>query len=174
MTNGIRTWHFPAASARRGFSLVELMVVVVILGILATVVTVRVMQYVSKARVEKARVQMREIMQALDLYKMSPTNKDYPESLDLLVEKTEEHPDGLLPGVPKDPWGNDFEYVSGTEHGYDLICYGRDGEEGGEGEDADVNSWDLAAGGTAPAEETTTTTSSGSSSSGTSSAGETK
>jgi hypothetical protein len=70
-------------------------------------------------------------------------NHDYPESLDELTEATDEHPEGILTAIPKDPWGNDYEYVAGTEHGYDLICYGRDGAEGGEGEDGDINSWDM-------------------------------
>lgn len=129
-----------------GFSLVELMVVVVILGILATVVTVRVMQYLSRARTEKARVQMREIMKALELYKGLESTGGYPESLENLTEKTEQHPDGLLGVIPKDPWGNEYEYVNDTEHGFDLITYGRDGQEGGEGEDADIFSWELATG----------------------------
>ncbi|MHC4779863.1 MAG: type II secretion system major pseudopilin GspG [Planctomycetota bacterium] len=124
------------------FTLVEIMVVVVILGILATVVTIKVTQYLSKARVRTARVQLQEIMKALALYKME--HKSYPESLDELVEKTEEHPDGLMDAVPLDPWGNAFEYVNDTEHGFDLVCYGADGQEGGEGDDLDLNSWELA------------------------------
>jgi general secretion pathway protein G len=147
---------------RAGFSLVELMVVIVILGILATIVTVRVMQHVAKARVEKARIQMSEIMKALDLHKLA--EKAYPDSLESLVEATEAHPEGLLQVIPSDPWGNAYEYVNGTEHGYDLVCYGADGQEGGEGDDADLNSWELA-GVPASSETTTTTTTSGTGSS---------
>jgi general secretion pathway protein G len=148
---------------RSGFSLVELMVVIVILGILATIVTVRVMQHVSKARVEKTKIQVSEFMKALDLYKLEA--RSYPDSLDSLVEKTEAHPEGLLPAIPVDPWGNPYEYVNGTEHGYDLVSYGADGQEGGEAEDADVCSWELL--GVPPTTEGTSTTAS--SSSGTSS-----
>ncbi len=123
------------------FTLVELMAVVVILGILASFATIKVAQYLSRARVTKAKVDMRQIMNALSLFHMD--NHDYPESLDELTEETEMHPEGVISAIPKDPWGNDYEYVSGTEHGFDLICYGRDGTEGGEGEDADLNSWEL-------------------------------
>ena len=156
---------------RSGFSLVELMVVIVILGILATIVTVKVMQHVSKARVEKARIQVSEFMKALDLYKLEA--KEYPDSLESLVEKTEAHPDGLLPVIPVDPWGNPYDYVNGTEHGYDIICWGADGQEGGEAEDADINSWEIAgvpstSEGTAPSTSPSSGSSSKSSSSGTS------
>jgi general secretion pathway protein G len=160
MANGIRT------RSRSGFSLVELMVVIVILGILATVVTVRVMQHVSKARISTAKTQMNEIMKALDLHKLE--EKSYPDDLAMLVEKTEKHPEGLLQAIPNDPWGNAYDYVNGTEHGYDLICWGADGQEGGEGEDADINSWEIA-GVPADSEGTSTTSSSSSGSSGSSS-----
>ena len=133
-----------AKYGRGAFTLIEVMIVVAILGILATVVTLKVGQYLSKARIKTAKVQMQEIMKALDLFKMD--NKQYPESLEELLEKTEEHPEGLLGSIPLDPWGNEYEYMSGTEHGYDLVCYGRDGQEGGEGEDADVKSWEIAGG----------------------------
>ncbi len=129
---------------REAFTLVEIMVVVVILGILATVVTVKVIQYVSRSRVETARTQVRELVQALELYKMD--HKAYPESLESLLEKTDEHPEGILDAIPVDPWGNEYEYVSDTEHGFDLVSYGRDGQEGGEGEDADIKSYELVAG----------------------------
>ena len=124
-----------------GFTLVEIMAVVVILGILASFATIKVVQYLSRARITKAKVDMKQIMNAINLFHMD--NKEYPESLDQLTEGTETYPEGILSAIPKDPWGNDYEYVSGTEHGYDLICYGRDGTEGGEGEDADINSWEI-------------------------------
>ena len=60
-----------------------------------------------------------------------------------LTEQTDEHPEGIISAIPRDPWGGDYEYVSGTEHGFDLICYGRDGTEGGEGEDKDIISYEM-------------------------------
>lgn len=124
-----------------GFTLVELMAVVVIIGILASFATIKVAQYLSTARITKARADMKRIMQALELYNMEI--HEYPESLEELTAETEERSEGIISGIPKDPWGNDYEYVSGTENGYDLICYGRDGVEGGEGEDADIYSWEM-------------------------------
>ena len=128
--------------SRKAFTLIEVMVVVVILGILATVVTVKVTQYLAKAKVKTTRIQMREIMNGLELFKADQDR--YPESLEELIEATEENPEGLMDAIPLDSWGNEFEYMSDTERGYDLISYGADGQEGGEGNDADINSWELA------------------------------
>jgi general secretion pathway protein G len=125
----------------KGFTLVELMVVVTIIGILASIASIKVVQYLKRARVMKVHADMKSIMNAINLFQMDA--HDYPDSLDQLVEKTDACPEGLLSAVPKDPWGNEYEYVKGTENGYDLICYGRDGTEGGEGEDADVRSWEM-------------------------------
>jgi len=127
--------------SQKGFTLVELMAVVVIIGILASLATIKVAQYLSTARITKARTDIKSVMQALELFNME--FHQFPESLDELTEQTDEHPQGIISAIPKDPWGGDYEYVSGTEHGFDLICYGRDGTEGGEGEDADINSWEM-------------------------------
>jgi general secretion pathway protein G len=126
---------------QKAFTLVELMVVVTIIGILASIASIKVVQYLKKARVVKAKADMNRIVTALKLFNME--FHDYPESLDELTEQTDEHPEGIMSGIPNDPWGNEYEYVAGTEHGFDLICYGRDGTEGGEGEDADIYSWEL-------------------------------
>ena len=126
---------------RKGFTLVELMVVVTILGILASIASIRVVQYLKRARIVKAHADMKRIMNALDLFSMD--FHDYPESLDELTEQSDEHPEGIISAIPRDPWGGDYEYVSGTEHGFDLICYGRDGTEGGEGEDKDIISYEM-------------------------------
>jgi general secretion pathway protein G len=119
------------------------MVVVTILGILASITSIKVVQYLKRARIVKAHTDMKRIMAALELFNMD--NHEYPESLDELTEgTTDEHPEGILTAIPKDPWGGDYEYVGNTEeHGYELTCWGRDGTEGGEGEDADIESWNM-------------------------------
>ena len=127
-------------SPRGGFTLIEMMVVIVILGILASVVTVKVYQHIRKARVTKAKVQIRQFMDAIRMYKME--QHKIPEALDDLTEKTDEYPDGLLAVIPKDPWGNDYDFTEDEEHEYVITCYGADGQEGGEGYDADLYSTD--------------------------------
>lgn len=126
---------------RRGFTLIEMMVVVVILGILASVVTVKVYQHIRRAKITKAKVQIKEFVNAVKMYKMEYSR--IPETLDELVEKTEKHPDGLLPAIPLDPWGNAYDYTEDEEHEFVITSYGADGQEGGEGEDADILSHEL-------------------------------
>jgi general secretion pathway protein G len=126
---------------RRGFTLVEMMVVIVILGILASVVTVKVYQHVRKARVTKAKIQIREFMKAIKIFKME-TSK-IPEELTELTEKTEENPDPQLDVIPKDPWGNDYDFYTDDDHEYVIVSYGADGQEGGEDEEGDIYSYDL-------------------------------
>ena len=138
----------------QGFTLIELMVVIVILGILAGLIVPRIMGRPEEARRMKARVQIESIETALKLYKLD--NGMYPsteQGLDALVEAPTV---GQLPKkwreggylekgkVPKDPWDNDFVYLCPGLHGdFDLTSYGSDGEPGGEGNDADINSWEL-------------------------------
>lgn len=126
---------------QKAFTLVELMVVVTILGILASITSIKVIQYLKRARVVKAHTDMKRLMNALDLFYLD--NHEYPESLEELSEGTEEHPEGIISGIPKDPWGGDYEYAPDDEHGYELVCYGRDGTEGGEGEDEDIISYEM-------------------------------
>lgn len=138
----------------RGFTLIELMVVIVILGILAGLIVPRIMGRPEEARRMKARIQMESIETALKLYKLD--NGKYPttdQGLQALVEPTEvgdlarQWRDGgyLEKGkVPKDPWRNEYVYLSpGVNGDFDLISYGADGQPGGEAENADVNSWEL-------------------------------
>ncbi|MHC4883456.1 MAG: type II secretion system major pseudopilin GspG [Planctomycetota bacterium] len=135
----------------RGFTLVEVMVVVVILGILASVVVVNISGHADRAKREAARTQIKNFQHALSLFRLDTDN--YPttsEGLKVLMEKAKDgkrNPEGYLAtdSLPKDPWGNDYLYISPGRHsgGYDIISYGRDGRSGGEGPDADVNSWDL-------------------------------
>jgi general secretion pathway protein G len=136
-----------------GFTLIEVMVVVVILGILAAVVVPRVMSRPDEARVVKAQQDLRAIGAALDLYKLD--NFRYPDTqqgLEALVTKptgldpgANWRADGYLPGLPQDPWGAPYKYLQPGQHGvYDLYSLGADGASGGEGFDADVGNWDLA------------------------------
>ena len=138
---------------RNGFTLIELMVVIVILGILAGLIVPRIMGRPEEARRMKARVQLESIETALKLYKLD--NGSYPtteQGLQALVEApgsgrlAQDWREGgyLEKGkVPLDPWDNEYVYLSPGIHGdFDLMSYGFDGEPGGEGKDKDINSWE--------------------------------
>jgi len=138
--------------SRSGFTLIEIMVVIIILGILVGLIVPRFMEKPEKARIVKAQMQIESISAALKEYKLD--SGDYPtteQGLEALVEKPSigkiprKYPEkGYLAKIPKDPWGNDYVYISPGEHGdFDLISYGADGEEGSEGKDADVQSWEI-------------------------------
>jgi len=137
----------------RGLTLIEIMVVMVILGILATLIVPRIMGRPDEARQVQARVQIQSIETALKLYKLD--NGYYPTTDQGLQALVEAPTVGQLPRawrdggylekgkVPKDPWGNEYVYLSpGVQDDYDLSSYGADGEPGGEGYDADINSWE--------------------------------
>lgn len=143
----------PAANMR-GFTLIELMVVIVILGILAGMIVPRIMDRPEEARRTKAGVDIGAIAQALKLYKLDngkyPTTEQglqalvEPPAVGSLAKKWREG--GYLDkkSVPKDPWDNDYVYISpGLHSDFDLMSYGSDGEPSGEGENADINSWEL-------------------------------
>lgn len=120
-----------------GFSLIEIMVVIVIIGLLSSVVTVGVMQFVAKGRITTAKTQMTEFMKALNLYKMEKGS--YPSSssgLKALMEFKSSSGEPLLKEIPKDPWGNAYRYRS-TGSSVQVISYGADGREGGTGENED-------------------------------------
>ena len=140
--------------ANGGFTLIELMVVIVILGILAGLIIPRIMGRPEEARQMKAKVQMESIETALRLYKLD--NGDYPTTEQGLQALVEPPTVGALPRawreggylekgkMPKDPWENDYIYLCPGLHGdFDLISYGADGQPGGEGKNADINSWEL-------------------------------
>lgn len=129
---------------KSSFSLIELLVVITILGILATVVTVNVMDHLASARVTQAQIQMNQFMESLQFYYLK--NYNYPtssEGLKKLTEKTPEKPNGYIDAIPLDPWGKPYEYRCPTEHKFDIISFGRDGQDGGDGEDMDVKSWEI-------------------------------
>ena len=136
---------------QRGFTLIEIMVVMVILGLLVAIVAPNIMGRSDQAKVTIAETQLKNIQSALDLYRLD--NSHYPstqQGLEALVSRPSGSPepknwnqDGYLKSVPEDPWGNQFQYVSpGTEGPYDLYSYGADGQEGGDGDAADISVWD--------------------------------
>jgi general secretion pathway protein G len=141
-------------AGRDGFSLLEIMIVITILGILAVMVVPRFMDLPKKARVAAAKQQVADIGMALEMY--SSDNGNYPtteQGLEALINKPSSEPSpqnynegGYLKKreVPKDPWGRAFIYRSPGEQSkdYELISLGADGKEGGEGENADIRSWE--------------------------------
>ncbi len=135
----------------RGFTLIEIMVVVVIIGILGALVVPKLLGRTGESRVVAAKVDIASLMQALKLYKLD--NQRYPttdQGLQALVAKPTSGPQangwkagGYLDKLPKDPWGAPYQYLSPGIHGeVDVFSFGADGQPGGSGEDADIGSWD--------------------------------
>jgi general secretion pathway protein G len=143
----------PAVRRRdRGFTLIEIMVVVVIMGILAALVVPKLMGRTDDARISAARQDIATVMQALKLYRLD--NHRYPtteQGLNALIAKPQSGPPangwkqgGYLERLPKDPWGTAYQYLSPGVHGeVDVFSYGADGQPGGAGNDADIGSWEL-------------------------------
>ena len=138
-------------NAQRGFTLIEIIVVVVILAILASIVVPNIAGRTDQARIVKAEQDIRNIESALQLYRVD--NFNYPSTdQGLIALKTKPtggnapknwQPGGYLKSVPKDPWGNDYQYLSPGEHSeFDLYSLGADGRPGGEGQNADVVNWE--------------------------------
>lgn len=136
-------------SAQRGFTLIEVMVVVVILGILAAFIVPKIMDRPDAARVAKAKSDIGAIESALNLYRLD--NHRYPatdDGLESLVQKPENAPawkeGGYLDRLPVDPWGKPYQYLSPGVHGtIDIFSYGADGAEGGDGANADIGNWNI-------------------------------
>ena len=144
--------HRYAAVTQRGFTLIEIMVVVVIMGILAALVVPKLMGRTDDARILAARQDIATLMQALKIYKLD--NRRYPtteQGLQALVVKPASGPaadgwkaGGYIDKLPKDPWGNPYQYLApGIKGDIDVFSYGPSGQPGGEGKDAAIGSWDL-------------------------------
>ncbi|NGZ87552.1 type II secretion system major pseudopilin GspG [Duganella aceris] len=137
--------------AARGFTLIEIMVVVVIMGVLAALVVPKLLSRTGESKVAAAKVDIATVMQALKLYKLD--NSRYPtteQGLQALLVKPTSGPaasgwkaGGYLEKMPKDPWGNQYQLLSpGVKGEIDVFSYGADGAPGGTGDDADIGSWD--------------------------------
>lgn len=135
---------------KNGFTLVELMVVIVIIGLLATIVALNVIPSGDTARVQKAKADIATIEQALEMYRLQQSN--YPTTAQGLAALTSVpaglanpaayQAGGYIKKLPDDPWGNAYLYASPGKHGaFDVWTNGADGKEGGEGINADIGSW---------------------------------
>jgi len=131
---------------RNGFSLVELIAVIVILAMLAGLVAFKTRSYLVTSKQNAARVEIRKICEALETYYAA--NDRYPtsdEGLEALANGSDRMPDGILDKVPLDPWRHSYQYTQpGSDGPYDVICLGADGREGGAAADQDITSFDLA------------------------------
>ena len=133
-----------------GFTLVELMVVIVIIGLLATIVALTVLPNIGKANAQKAKADIASLDQALEIYRLN--NLTYPSTADglgalliappSLTDPSRYTPGGYIKKLPKDPWGRDYKYETPGKNGaFDIYTLGADGAPGGEGENADIGNW---------------------------------
>lgn len=138
----------------KGFTLLEIIVVVFILSLLAAIVAPKIIGRTDDARIAQAKIQVKNFETALKLFKLD--NGFYPSTEQGLASLVEKPTSGQIPQkyreggyleqkkIPPDPWGNAYVYICpGLHADYDIISYGADGKEGGEGKDADINSWDI-------------------------------
>ena len=133
---------------QKGFSLIEILVVLFIIGLLTTIVAVNVLPSQDKAMVSKAKVDIAILGGALEMYRLE--NYRYPnteEGLKFLLNPDENNfntanNQGYIKSLPKDPWGNDYIFLNPGEYGeYDLFSLGADGQSGGEGLNQDIGNW---------------------------------
>ena len=152
MQNVTLSSTYRARTRARGFTLIEIMVVVVILGILAALVVPKLIGRVDESRIAAAKLDINNLKAALNMYKLD--NQRYPtteQGLQALVTKPTSGPEpkgwrsgGYIEKLPNDPWKNPYQYLSPGTHGpIDIFSYGADGQPGGTGDDADIGSWDL-------------------------------
>lgn len=139
--------HLPRP-LRRGFTLIELMVVLVIIGMLAAIIVPNVLDRTDDARATAARTDVSTLIQALKLYKLD--NQRYPSAEQGLQALLTKPTSGPIPGnwkpyldkLPNDPWGRPYQYLNpGIKGDIDVMSFGADGQPGGEGRDADIGSW---------------------------------
>lgn len=152
MNTRLRMSGLKASARQAGFTLVEIMVVVIIIGLLAGIVVPNVMDNLDKANIQKARADFSSLQTALKLYRID--NFTYPtteQGLEALVSKPSIAPvprqykeSGYIDNLTKDPWGNDYQYMSPADDNkeYDIYSLGADGVSGGEGQNADISVWD--------------------------------
>ncbi|GAB4190240.1 MAG: type II secretion system major pseudopilin GspG [Wenzhouxiangellaceae bacterium] len=142
--------RFPIRRSQGGFTLIEILVVLVILGILAAVVVPRVLDQPDKARVTKARQDIQALVTAMNLYRLD--NFSYPstqQGLQALISRPNGRPEapnwkagGYVDRLPQDPWGRDYLYLNPGAHGeIDIFSYGADGAPGGDGINSDIGNW---------------------------------
>lgn len=140
------------ASIQAGFTLIEIMVVVVILGVLAAIVVPQVMNRPDQARITRVHADLRVVEGALNTYRLD--NFHYPsteQGLEALVNRPNGQPEprnwasgGYLPRLPRDPWGNPYQYLNpGVRGEIDIWSFGADGQPGGENMNADIGNWSL-------------------------------
>lgn len=141
-TNRRKAFERAVRRRREGFTLIEIMVVVVILGILAAIVAPNVMERIDRAKIGAAEAQIENLEMALKLFRLD--HDDYPtteQGLQALTAKSEGGGEPYVDVIPRDPWRGEYLYFyPGSDPGrYDIICYGADGAEGGEGKNADIS-----------------------------------